>query len=197
MTSGAPGGIPTIGGRTQPGDPGQTGQTGQKTEPTVALLEGRNLLNESLSNLRFVDSQGKPLDLAQYKGKVVLVDFWAAGNQLTAKSAASRKDLFAAHQARGFEIVGVCLDAERTAGDALAKDKGWTWPQFFDGQGVNNAVSRALGVRTPGVSLLLDKTGKVRYVNLGADDLNRLCPCCWMRSKPHPAVKLEIRPLGR
>ncbi len=75
------------------------------------------------------------LSLAGYKGKVVLVDFWATWcgpcvDELPNVIAAYKK-----YHDKGFEIVGISLDQDKAKLEEFLKEKGMTWPQFLDGKG--------------------------------------------------------------
>jgi thiol-disulfide isomerase/thioredoxin len=112
------------------------------------------------------DLDGKPLKLESHRGHVVLVDFWATW---CPPCVAEFPNVFAAYQkyhSKGFDIVGISLDEDRAALDKFIKEKGVTWPQFFDGKGWENKLARQYGVVSIPASYLLDSSGKIISVGL-------------------------------
>lgn len=118
------------------------------------------------------DVNGKAVSLADFKGKYVLVEFWAswcapcrAGNPNLLKQYQLYKD-------KGFEIISVSLDNVKEKWvDAIAKD-GLPWIHVSDLKGWNNAVGRLYGVRAVPQSYLLDKDGKIIGNTLRDETLN-------------------------
>lgn len=112
------------------------------------------------------DLDGQPLSLANYKGKVVLVDFWATWcgpclSELPNVQAAYRK-----HHERGFDIVGISLDNDREKLTNFIKQKELPWKQYFDGQGWKTKLAQEYGINSIPATYLLDGTGKIIARNL-------------------------------
>jgi peroxiredoxin len=117
------------------------------------------------------DTAGKEIDLASYKGKVVLVAFWAATD---AASNSERDNLLKTYKefhGKGLEAVGISLDVDKVKLDEYVKGNGISWRQYFDGKGWQNEVAVAWGVKGLPRIYLIDKDGKVRFVNVRGEAL--------------------------
>ncbi|NLI76104.1 MAG: TlpA family protein disulfide reductase [Candidatus Riflebacteria bacterium] len=103
----------------------------------------------------------QPLTLDRFKGKTLLVDFWATW---CPPCKAEVPNLVAAYQAfhdKGFEIVGISFDQDKADLDAYVKENKMTWPQYFDGKGWENEIGAAYGIKSIPAMYLLDGDGKV------------------------------------
>lgn len=121
------------------------------------------------------DTLGKAVSLASFKGKYVLLDFWAswcgpcrAENPNVVKAFNNYKD-------KGFAILSVSLDQpgkQQAWMDAIHKD-GLTWTHVSDLKFWDNAVAKQYGIRAIPQNFLLDPSGKIIAKNLRGDELNK------------------------
>jgi thiol-disulfide isomerase/thioredoxin len=117
------------------------------------------------------DVTGKPLSLASYKGKVVLVDFWATW---CGPCVAELPNVIATYQKyhdKGFDIIGVSLDTDQATLERFLKENNIAWRQFFDGQKWANKLAVKYGVDSTPTTYLLDGDGKIIGMNLRGPDL--------------------------
>ncbi len=119
------------------------------------------------------DIEGKPLSLDKYKGKVVLLDFWATWCGPCRQEMPNVIKLYDKHHDKGFEIVGISLDSKKDALLSYLKTKGIKWPQYFDGAGWKNSVAMKYRIRSIPTTFLLDRKGKIRYKSLRGRELER------------------------
>lgn len=125
--------------------------------------------------LRFVALDGRLIDLRELRGRVVLLDFWASWCPTCMRELPHLKELYARYQGRGFEIVGVALDAaeDRPKLLALLQKQELSWPQYFPGDGhyATSELSQRFGVIGVPTTFLLDMQGMIAHTNLRGEAL--------------------------
>jgi peroxiredoxin len=92
-------------------------------------------------------TDGREIDFAKLRGKVVLLAFWASWSAPCIADMPALADTYNQLGGKGFEIVGVSLDQEREAMEAALQKSGAGWRQHFDGTGWQNPIARQFGVR--------------------------------------------------
>ncbi len=117
------------------------------------------------------DVDGNPLSIEKYKGKVVLLDFWATWCMPCKVEMPNVIRIHKKFRERGFEIIGISLDSDRAAFDSYVKKNGMIWPQYFDGKGWQNDLAGKYKVRSIPATFLVDRKGKIRYRSLRGPQL--------------------------
>ncbi|KAF0170737.1 MAG: alkyl hydroperoxide reductase [Limisphaerales bacterium] len=117
------------------------------------------------------DLAGKPLSIARFKGKVVLVDFWATWCGPCIGELPNVLKAYEKHHPKGFEIIGISLDSDRAKLDSFITDRKMTWPQYYDGKGWQNKLAGTYGVNSIPATYLLDGEGKIIAKNLRGEAL--------------------------
>ncbi|MBI3879335.1 MAG: TlpA family protein disulfide reductase [Verrucomicrobia bacterium] len=117
------------------------------------------------------DLAGKPLSIAGYKGKVLLVDFWATWCGPCIGELPNVKATYEKHHQAGFEIVGISLDSDKSKLTSFIAKNDMPWKQFFDGQGWQNKLAQQYGINSIPATFLLDGEGKVIAKNLRGEAL--------------------------
>ena len=147
-----------------------------------------NLLGKVAPPIAAEDVDGVKVSLADLKGKVVLVDFWATWCPPCVSAIPAYRDLTDKYGPKGFEILGVNLDSAREGSDAKDKEKdgarsrsavrqflvefGVPWTVVFNGAGKAD-FARAYGVSDLPTSFLIDRKGKVIHVEQYGPELEK------------------------
>jgi peroxiredoxin len=117
------------------------------------------------------DSTGKPLSIANYKGKVVLLDFWATWCGPCVHELPNVIKSYDTHHKQGFEIIGISLDKDQEKLASFTKEKNMTWVQYFDGLVWQNKLAVKYGVNSIPATYLLDGQGTIIGKDLRGEDL--------------------------
>lgn len=119
------------------------------------------------------DTAGKPLSIASFKGKVLLIDFWATWCGPCVAELPNVLAAYEKHHKKGFEIIGISLDQDEAALKNFTKTKKMPWQQFFDGKGWENTLAVKYGIKSIPATYLIDGGGKIIGKNLRGDDLSK------------------------
>ena len=117
------------------------------------------------------DLGGKPLSVGNYKGKVVLVDFWATWCGPCVGELPNVLKTYEKYHSKGFEIVGISLDSDKSKLTGFIEQRKMSWQQYFDGKGWQNKLAGKYGVNSIPATYLLDTEGKILAKNLRGEQL--------------------------
>tara|TARA_R110002096_G_scaffold147671_8_gene307634 strand:+ start:816 stop:1721 length:906 start_codon:yes stop_codon:yes gene_type:complete len=124
-------------------------------------------------DIQFTSISGDSIDLAEMKGKVVLVDFWATWCGPCIAEMPNVINAYKKHRESGFEVVGISLDQDKNALENYISEHEMTWPQYFDGKGWGNEIAGKFGIQGIPATFLIGKDGKIAATNLRGDDLEK------------------------
>lgn len=114
---------------------------------------------------------GNEISPAKYKGRVLLIDFWATWCSPCVKEVPNLKKYYAEFKEIGFEIISISMDYDKKKLVEFIKEKKLNWPIVFGGKGWKDETRELYGVTNIPSTWLVDKKGVLRYFCLKGNDL--------------------------
>lgn len=109
------------------------------------------------------DIEGREVTLSSFRGKVVLVEFWATWCAPCRESMPALENLYRKYRGKGLVVLGIAVKDLKEKVKELTADKGITYTGMMD----DEVVSRLFRVREIPALFMLDKKGVVRHILTG------------------------------
>lgn len=128
----------------------------------IALNEWKKTLRpENAPDFTMADTSGKAVSLSSFKGKYVLVDFWASWCKPCRYENPNVVAAYNQFKDKNFTILGVSLDENRDAWLKAIQTDGLTWTHVSDLKGWENSAAALYGVKSIPYNVLLDPNGNI------------------------------------
>ena len=125
-----------------------------------------------MPNFTLKTPDGKDISLTDFKGKYVLVDFWASWCGPCLREMPNVVKLYKECKGKNFEIFGVSLDNKKDAWVKAIKANGTKWPQGSDLKGWGSEPARLCNVSAIPFTVLIDPEGEVIAIDLRGEQLH-------------------------
>jgi len=142
-------------------------QVSELAENKLAKLD---LVGKPAPRIAADDLERKRIDLSDYAGKVVLVDFWATNCPPCLAEFPNLKQLYRELQPRGFEIIGVSYDESPDVVEAFRARAKLTWRMAMNAA-PEGAVGKRFQVLTIPALYLIDRQGNIAQLDVRGNDL--------------------------
>lgn len=123
----------------------------------------RDTIKGKATDFTLKDLSGKEVSLSDFRGKVVMLDFWATWCPPCVKAIPELMALHEKFKAQGFEVIGISMDHSISDVRNFVRDKNVTYTILMS----DDKVEKQYGVITIPVTFMVDRSGKVAKKHLG------------------------------
>ncbi|MEP5764077.1 MAG: TlpA disulfide reductase family protein [Halieaceae bacterium] len=128
--------------------------------PLASALTG----DGKAANFTLKDADGNNVRLSEYRGQVVLINFWASWCGPCRQEFPHLDTLHQKYESLGFTVFGVNVEQDRSMADKVLRDIPVSFPILFDDE---NLVSQEYDVDAMPATVLVDRNGEIRFMHRG------------------------------
>ena len=145
----------------------RTERKGELPKPSGAQtapgMNPRDWIGKPALDFHVTDLNGEALSLEQYRGQVVLLDFWATWCPPCIAEIPNVKKTYEKYKDQKFQIVGISLDRSKEPLAAYIEKENLTWLHYWDNTGKIANLYKVVGIPA---TFLIDGEGVIRKTNL-------------------------------
>ncbi len=130
----------------------------------LTSLASSGLEGQAAPDFSLKSSTGENLRLSEFRGDVVMINFWATWCGPCRQEMPLLDELYDRYQRVGFNLLGVNIDDDSSRAMKMVADLGVSFPVLFDAR---KEVSKLYQVNAMPVTVLVDRDGNVRHVHHG------------------------------
>ncbi|HWW40212.1 TlpA disulfide reductase family protein [Pedobacter sp.] len=140
----------------------------EKGKEFFAMIQGakNSALGSKVTDFTLVDLAGKPVSFSQFKGKYVLIDFWASWCHPCRASFPRMRQVYEAFHKNGLEMFSISVDQKKADWLRAAEEEKLPWPQGLD---TKQIAKGSFAVSAIPNLFLIGPDGKIILKELGAD----------------------------
>jgi peroxiredoxin len=163
-------------------------RTGELPKPPGMGMNPREWIGKPALDFQGTDLKGEELSLKEYRGQVVLLDFWATWCGPCIAEMPKVKKTYAKYKDQKFQIVGISLDRSIEPLETYIEKETLGWLHYWD---KSREVRTLYGVRAIPSTFLIDGEGIIRKANLGGFNVESAVAELVKENLAKPAAKKE------
>jgi len=117
------------------------------------------------------DIEGKPVKLSDYKGKWIMIDFWASWCVPCRQENPNVLKQYQNFHGKGFNVLGISLDKDKAAWEKAVKDDHLVWTQSSDLNSFQGSTEQLYHIQAIPSNFIIDPQGKIAAKNIRGTDL--------------------------
>src|SRR5262249_9226621 len=138
----------------------------------VAIASMAPMVGSPAPGFSYQDTDGRTIRLSDYRGRFVLIYFWASQCHTCRNQTEQLRKLYDRHRPEGIEILGVSYDTDRRVMERFRRQHGQTWPTSFSGHQLwEDPIGRLYRERGEGVLYLVGPSGLLEGTYSNIDEL--------------------------
>jgi peroxiredoxin len=148
-------------------------------EPGAANAFGKDLggtmsVGASAPDFHTEDSEGNPISLPQFEGKIIVMHFWATWNDHCIEKLPEIKELYRKLKGPDVKFIGISRDDQIDDLKGVVLQQNIEWPQIFEGMRYKGMMSKLYDVRKIPITFVVDQQGKVQYIGVSKDKISQV-----------------------
>ncbi|WP_295128748.1 AhpC/TSA family protein [uncultured Chitinophaga sp.] len=144
----------------------------KRMENSAKVLRER-AVGKVVPDFTIKDTEGKPVSLSSFKGKYVLLDFWASWCGPCRAENPHVLKAYNTFQNKNFTVLGISMDNDRAKWLKAIKEDNMPWTQVSDLTAFNNEVAKMFDITAIPTNFLISPDGKIIAKNLRGADLDK------------------------
>ncbi len=166
----------------------KTARNGELPKPPGARMSPRDWIGHPALDFQATDLKGEEFSLKQYRGQVVLLDFWATWCPPCINAIPNIRKTYEKYKDQKFQVIGISLDRSIEPLKAYIEKENLGWLHYWDKSSI---VSNTYQVRGIPSTFLIDGKGVIRKTNLHGAAFRRAVAKLVKENLAKPAVKEE------